>query len=108
LTTPAPDSTNFIVTGGTTWPEYLAAYADLHLFPFAISGATCNNLTTPRLLFPDVLHNELGAYFNLTKNATHPVSFKPDETLYTLWIGEAFSLTCPFSRLTARMRIRHE
>lgn len=80
------DSTNFIVTGGTTWPEYLASYADLHLFPFAISGATCNNDSTPRLLFPDVLHDELGAFFNTTKK--NKTKLVPEETLYTLWIGE--------------------
>lgn len=88
------------MTGGTTWPEYLADYAHLNLFPFAISGATCNNLSTPRLLFPDVLHNELGAYFNLTKN--HTVSLKPDETLYTLWIGQFLALPCTRGGTTLR------
>jgi hypothetical protein len=74
----------YVVTNGTTWGEYLADYANFSLNNFAISGATCDNRSTPRT-YPDVTHNELGAYFNLTVNGTTPLP--PDETLYTLWIG---------------------
>lgn len=78
------DSTVYVVTNGTTWGEYLADYANFSLNNFAISGATCDNRSTPRT-YPDVTHNELNAYFNLTMNGT--TSLPPDETLYTLWIG---------------------
>jgi hypothetical protein len=76
------DSTNYIVTNGTTWGEYLAGYAGLQLHNFAISGATCDNKSTPRT-YPDIQVNELNAYYNLTNHTTLPA----DETLYTIWIG---------------------
>jgi hypothetical protein len=72
-------------TGGTAWPTYLAGYANLTLYSFAISGAACNDTLTPRTL-PDVTHDELSAYFNLTANTSS--SLDPGSTLYTLWIGE--------------------
>jgi hypothetical protein len=96
--TAVADSTFYIVTNGTTWGQYLASYARLSLNNFAISGATCNNASTPRF-YPDVAHNELGAYYNFTQGKAavlppffdlHPnrsTTFRADETLYSLWIG---------------------
>ncbi|EIN06960.1 carbohydrate esterase family 16 protein [Punctularia strigosozonata HHB-11173 SS5] len=71
-------------TGGTAWPTYLADYANITLYSFAVSGAACDDNLTPRTL-PDVTHDELGAYFNLTANTSSPLD--PSSTLYTLWIG---------------------
>lgn len=84
-----PDSTNWIPTGGTTWPEYVASYANITLYPFAISGATCSNKLTPRW-FRDVTRDELGMYFNMTANGTN---LSPTETVYSLWIGSYLQYT---------------
>jgi hypothetical protein len=75
----------WIATGGLSWPQYTSLYADVKLYPFAYSGATCNNISTPRRLFSDVTHNELGDFYKLTANKS--VVLRPEETLYTLWIG---------------------
>jgi hypothetical protein len=78
------DSTVYIVTGGTTWGQYVASYANLNLYNFAISGATCDNRTTPRI-YPDITKNELDSYYNFTKHTKLDVK----ETLYTIWIGKS-------------------
>jgi phospholipase/lecithinase/hemolysin len=70
--------------GGTAWPVYAAGYADLSLFPFAKSGATCSNNLTDRP-FPSVFESQLPAYFAEVDNGT--LKLNPEETIYTLWIG---------------------
>ena len=77
------DSTNYVATGGTTWPQYVAMYAKLKLYPFAIAGATCSNKLSPRI-FRDVTQDQLALYYNLTASGT---KLKPSETVYSLWIG---------------------
>ncbi|TFY80151.1 hypothetical protein EWM64_g3862 [Hericium alpestre] len=69
---------------GTQWPVYAAGYAHANLFPFAHSGAACSDLLTPTP-FPSVMQNELPEYFAATGNGS--IKVKPDETIYTLWIG---------------------
>ncbi|KAF9065311.1 GDSL lipase/acylhydrolase [Rhodocollybia butyracea] len=71
--------------GGTVWPVYAAGYAHVSLFPFAKAGATCSNNLTDRP-FPSVFESQLPAYFSELANGTVP-KLKPEETLYTLWIG---------------------
>ncbi|KAF8968762.1 carbohydrate esterase family 16 protein [Flammula alnicola] len=79
-----------ISNGGTQWPVYAAGYADVNLFPFARSGATCSNNLTFRP-FPSVFESQLPTYFNATGTGIGPGHKKgtlnPAETLYTLWIG---------------------
>ena len=70
--------------GGTAWPVYAADYANLTLFPFARSGATCSNNLTPRP-FPSLFESQLPLYFSELKNGT--LSINNDESVYTLWIG---------------------
>jgi len=70
--------------GGVAWPVYAAGYANLSLFPFAKSGATCSNNLTDRP-FPSVFESQLPAYFSEVAN--HTLSLNPEETIYTLWIG---------------------
>jgi hypothetical protein len=78
------DSTSWVPTNGTTWGQYVSSYAGINLYNFAISGATCDNRTTPRAwYFPDITKDELGSYYNLTAT----VKLDPEETLYTIWIG---------------------
>lgn len=71
--------------GGTAWPVYLAGYANLTLFPFAKSGAVCNQSLTPRSAFPAVVQDELPAYFDSVSAGN--VTGSANDTLYTLWIG---------------------
>jgi hypothetical protein len=70
--------------GGVAWPVYAVGYANATLFPFAKSGAVCDQELTPRP-FPGVVQDELPAYFAEVKNLS--IAVPPDETLYTLWIG---------------------
>ncbi|KAF9267360.1 carbohydrate esterase family 16 protein [Marasmius fiardii PR-910] len=70
--------------GGVAWPVYAAGYAKVSLFPFAKSGATCSNNITFRP-FPPVFESQLPLYFAEKNNGT--LNLKPEETVYTLWIG---------------------
>ncbi|KAE9400601.1 hypothetical protein BT96DRAFT_881197 [Gymnopus androsaceus JB14] len=70
--------------GGTAWPVYAAGYANISLFPFAKSGATCSNNLTDRP-FPSVFESQLPTYFGEVNNGT--LRLDPEETVYTLWIG---------------------
>ncbi|KAK7457129.1 hypothetical protein VKT23_010429 [Stygiomarasmius scandens] len=70
---------------GTAWPTYAAGYANVSLFPFAKSGATCSNNITFRP-FPSLFESQLPDYFSEKDNGTLP-ELHPAETLYTLWIG---------------------
>ncbi|TFY73760.1 hypothetical protein EWM64_g10252 [Hericium alpestre] len=76
---PAGSSNN-----GTQWPVYVADYAHVSLFPFARSGAACSDQLTPKA-GPYLMQNELPEYFSATGNGS--IKVKPDETIYTLWIG---------------------
>ncbi|KAI0260737.1 GDSL lipase/acylhydrolase [Gloeopeniophorella convolvens] len=73
-----------ISNGGTQWPVYAAGYAHVNLFPFARSGAPCDQTLTPRP-FPAVVQDEIPTYLAEVKNGT--IRVPPAETLYTLWIG---------------------
>lgn len=70
--------------GGTAWPVYAAGYADLTLYPFARSGATCSNNITFRP-FPSIFESQLPLYFAEKHNGS--IKVNPTETLYTQWIG---------------------
>ena len=70
--------------GGVAWPVYAAGYANLSLFPFAKSGATCSNNITFRP-FPSVFESQLPTYFSEVQNGT--LHLDANETIYTLWIG---------------------
>jgi len=70
--------------GGTAWPVYAAGYANVSLFPFAKSGATCSNNITFRP-FPSLFESQLPTFFNST--STTGKTLKPDDTIYTLWLG---------------------
>ncbi|KAJ3485850.1 hypothetical protein NLI96_g4673 [Meripilus lineatus] len=70
--------------GGVAWPVYAAGYGPFHLFPFARSGATCSNNLTSRPA-PPVFESQLPLYFAEVANGT--LKLKPEETIYTLWIG---------------------
>lgn len=68
--------------GGVAWPVYAAGYANLSLFPFAQSGATCSNNLTFRP-YPSVFESQLPTYFQEKAS----LDLSPQETVYTLWIG---------------------
>ncbi|KAH7097803.1 GDSL lipase/acylhydrolase [Auriculariales sp. MPI-PUGE-AT-0066] len=68
--------------GGVPWPRYVASYANLTLYPFARSGATCSNNITYRPS-PPVMESQIPDY----QAANLSASINQKETLYTLWIG---------------------
>jgi phospholipase/lecithinase/hemolysin len=73
--------------GGVAWPVYAAGYANLTLFPFARSGATCSNNITFRP-FPSVFESQIPDFLQQRKNATAPLRrINQKESIYTLWIG---------------------
>ncbi len=66
------------------WPVFAAKDGNFNLFPFAKSGATCSNNLTARP-FPSVFESQLPAFF--AEKANGSLKLKPEETIYTLWIG---------------------
>ncbi len=70
--------------GGIMWPVFAAEDGNFNLFPFAKSGATCSNNLTTRP-FPSVFESQLPLYF--TEKANGSLKLRPEETIYTLWIG---------------------
>ena len=67
------------------WPVFAAQDGNFSLFPFAKSGATCSNNLTDRP-FPSLFESQLPAYFAEKSNGSLG-ALRPDETIYTLWIG---------------------
>lgn len=63
---------------------YVADYANLTLYPYAIAGATCSNNLTYRP-FSSVLEGQVPLY--LQDKANGSISVDADSTIYTLWIG---------------------
>ncbi|TFK88878.1 carbohydrate esterase family 16 protein, partial [Polyporus arcularius HHB13444] len=70
--------------GGIMWPVFAAKDGNFNLFPFAKSGATCSNNLTARP-FPSVFESQLPTFF--AEKANGSLKLKPEETIYTLWIG---------------------
>lgn len=73
-----------ISNGGTQWPVYAAGYADVQLFPYARSGATCSNDITFRP-FPPLFGSQIPAFLEDKKNGT--IKVDGQGTLYMLWLG---------------------
>ncbi|RDL31766.1 Carbohydrate esterase family 16 protein [Venustampulla echinocandica] len=85
--------------GGITWARRVAEYTSATLYDYAVSGAVCDNKIISRWLagtsqmFPDVVY-EVDAfiadtkYINAsTKTNTLYTDRKPDNTVYSMWIG---------------------
>ncbi|KAF5354174.1 hypothetical protein D9756_007087 [Leucocoprinus leucothites] len=72
--------TTWITNGGTIqWPQYVARYAGIDLYPYAKSGATCSNNITYRPFPP------IPTFLGDERN--HTIRLNERETLYSLWIG---------------------
>ncbi|KAJ3572023.1 hypothetical protein NP233_g3364 [Leucocoprinus birnbaumii] len=77
--------TTWITNGGTIqWPQMVANYADISLYPYAKSGGTCSNNITYRP-FPPVFGSQIPTFLADEKN--HTIRLNERETLYSLWIG---------------------
>jgi len=77
--------TTFISNGGTIqWPQYVALYAGIDLYPFAKAGATCSNNMTFRP-FPPVFESQIPTFLDEKNN--HTIKLDQKNTLYSLWIG---------------------
>ncbi|KAH7106651.1 carbohydrate esterase family 16 protein [Auriculariales sp. MPI-PUGE-AT-0066] len=71
--------------GGVPWPIYATqVYSNTTLYPFARAGGTCSNNLTYRP-FPSVMESQVPLFAEQLHNGS--VKLKPQETVYTLWIG---------------------
>lgn len=73
--------------GRLQWPDWVAGrqYANVELFDFAQSGATCSQALTPRI-FPAIMEDELPLYTTMQKNGSLP-KLQAQNTLFAAWIG---------------------
>ncbi|TCD65208.1 hypothetical protein EIP91_002994 [Steccherinum ochraceum] len=73
--------------GRLQWPDWVAGrqYANVELFDFAQSGATCSQALTPRI-YPAIMENELPLYTTMQKNGSLP-RLQAQNTLFAAWIG---------------------
>ncbi|THH26329.1 hypothetical protein EUX98_g7858 [Antrodiella citrinella] len=73
--------------GRIQWPDWVASpdYANVELFDFAQSGATCSEALTPRT-FPAIMQDELPLFTAQQQNGTLP-KLNAGETLFAAWIG---------------------
>ncbi|KAJ9307570.1 CAZyme family CE16 [Paecilomyces variotii] len=88
---------NDTASGGYIWPRFVADYAGVNLYDYAVAGAVCSNLITPRTFstikapFPSVLEYEVPAYIADSKYVTQPgqkfLDIPAQETVYSMWIG---------------------
>ena len=73
--------------GRIQWVDWLASkdYANLKLYDFAKSGATCSQALTPRT-YPAIVEDELPEFLAKQRNGTVP-RLTASSTLYAIWIG---------------------
>jgi len=87
----------FAANGGASWVRYAEIYGNLTSYNYAVSGAACSNLLTPRpgtgppvypdANFPSVLEYEIPAYaVDWVQNSTGQTVLDAD-AVYSLWIG---------------------
>lgn len=73
--------------GRVQWQDWAASpdYANVTLFDFAQSGATCSEALTPRI-YPAIMEDELPLYLEMQRNGSLP-SLHQETTLFVAWIG---------------------
>ncbi|KAF2714193.1 carbohydrate esterase family 16 protein [Pleomassaria siparia CBS 279.74] len=84
-------------TGGLSWARYASIYSNTTLYNYAVSGAVCSNLITPRYFaainapFPSIQQYELPAFLAdsayVTANGTKFFAGTTSDTVYAIWIG---------------------
>ncbi|KAA8571849.1 hypothetical protein EYC84_001809 [Monilinia fructicola] len=92
-------TSNSTAGGGVTWDRWVSNYSGAKLYDYAVAGAVCSNDIVRRYLpsifrdFPDVIY-EVDAfvadvnYINSSTNTnTLYTNRKPDNTVYSIWIG---------------------
>lgn len=83
---------NQTISGGYTWARFVANQTGATLYDYAINGAICTEriskrLITPTIYAPSVLELEMSAFKDdLPFKKLYP-NRRPDNTVYTLWIG---------------------
>ncbi|ODQ56248.1 GDSL lipase/acylhydrolase family protein [Saitoella complicata NRRL Y-17804] len=91
----------YAANGGSTWVKYAEEFGGLETWNYAVSGASCSNLLTPRHdlgapkatsgVFPSVSEYEISAFLtDHLVNTTYggwALDLDPEETIYSLWIG---------------------
>jgi hypothetical protein len=88
---------NATAGGGVTWARWVSDYTGAKLYNYAVSGAVCDNNIIYRFIeygpFPDVVYevNAFVADVNYINKSTHTNTLytdrKPDNTVYSMWIG---------------------
>ncbi|KAI5803499.1 GDSL lipase/acylhydrolase family protein [Peziza echinospora] len=85
---------NVTASGGKSWARIVAESSGVKLYNYAVSGAVCSNLNTPRLWdsinapFPSVAEYEVPTYLTEhTNKRSGALDLDPSETAYSLWIG---------------------
>ncbi|KAI1798666.1 carbohydrate esterase family 16 protein [Daldinia bambusicola] len=90
---------NVTASGGYTWPHFASQQLGAATYNYAVSGATCSNEIVKRYLesingpFPSVMDYEIPAFladveYGLFAGDSGFLSNrKPNNTVYTLWIG---------------------
>ncbi|KZO96195.1 carbohydrate esterase family 16 protein [Calocera viscosa TUFC12733] len=87
----------YAANGGSSWVRYAELCGNLTAFNYAVAGASCSNLLTPRphegppaypeANFPSVLEYEIPAYAgDWVQNRTGRTTLD-EEAVYVLWIG---------------------
>lgn len=71
--------------GRVQWPDWVQGYLNITLHDYAASGATCSNVSTPRV-YPGVTENELPQFFTQWQNGSLG-RLDLDKTVFTIWIG---------------------
>ncbi|KAF8307861.1 hypothetical protein DL93DRAFT_2087555 [Clavulina sp. PMI_390] len=88
----SPPVSNSTSTGGYIWPRMIANSTGLTLHDYAVSGASCSNLLTPRSPYPSVKEYEVPQFLKEYKLSNQRSSgniptLDPDEVVITIWIG---------------------
>lgn len=83
-------------SGGLSWARYASLYTTTRLYNYAVSGAVCSNIITPRFFsainapFPSITTYELPAFLaerTFIKKGKKFFTGKPSDTVYAIWIG---------------------
>lgn len=84
-------------SGGLSWARYASIYSNTALYNYAVSGAVCSNLVTPRYFssisapFPSIQSYELPAFLAdsayVSPNGTKFFTGTATDTAYAIWIG---------------------
>ncbi|KAF8307894.1 hypothetical protein DL93DRAFT_1978383 [Clavulina sp. PMI_390] len=88
----SPPVSNDTWDGGYVWPRMVVNSTGMTLHDYAVAGASCSNVLTPRWIFPSVKEYEVPQFLIDYKLTTGPApsntpTLNPNEVVITIWIG---------------------